>query len=136
MHAAARRANESRWTVLDHKPDGAKGVCPESWLCVDCGFNTAPGMAGRKQLDIALALYGVSKSRYDHNTEVYTLRDEVWRKLGIEPMGGCLCVGCVEKRLGRRLRPRDFGDHVFNEMPGTPRLATGAESATPNHSVL
>jgi hypothetical protein len=36
------------------------------------------------------------------------------------PFGGCLCVGCLEKRLGRRLRPKDFErDHGFN-LPGMP----------------
>ena len=38
--------------------------------------------------------------------------------------GGFLCVGCIEKRLGRRLRPKDFQlEHTFNRnLPGTPRL--------------
>jgi hypothetical protein len=36
-----------------------------------------------------------------------------------------LCIGCLEKRLGRRLKPKDFQrDHPFNayHMPCTPRL--------------
>jgi hypothetical protein len=38
-------------------------------------------------------------------------------------MGGCLCIGCLEKRIGRRPKPKDFDpDHPFNEMPTTPRL--------------
>jgi hypothetical protein len=125
----ARRANESRWTILDHDPDrakrhdlSAKGTVPESWLCVDCGVNTAPGMPDRKQVDLALAIYGKTDASFDQNTEVYHLHDEVWKQTGIEPMGGCLCIGCVEKRIGRRLKPKDFADHVFNEKPGTPRL--------------
>ena len=40
-------------------------------------------------------------------------------------MAGCLCIGCLEKRIGRRLKPKDFlrGD-PFNDdlLPGTPRL--------------
>jgi hypothetical protein len=43
----------------------------------------------------------------------------------MEPRGGCLCIGCLEKRLGRKLRPKDFQrDHPFNRpnVPGTPRL--------------
>ncbi len=36
---------------------------------------------------------------------------------------GCLCIGCLEKRIGRRLTPEDFPDHVFNtSIPGSPRL--------------
>ena len=26
----------------------------------------------------------------------------------MEPWGGCLYVGCLEARLGRRLKPKDF----------------------------
>jgi hypothetical protein len=40
----------------------------------------------------------------------------------MEPMGGCLCVGCLEKRLGRRLRPKDFTRRPLNTMTGTDRL--------------
>jgi len=39
------------------------------------------------------------------------------------PMGGCLCIGCLERRLGRRLTPKDFSRrHPFNKTPGTGRL--------------
>ena len=78
--------------------------------------------AGQKQADLALAIFGETGFRVGDDSEVYTLRDEVWKKTGMELMGGCLCIGCVEKRIGRRLKPRDFADHVFNSMPGTPRL--------------
>jgi hypothetical protein len=40
-------------------------------------------------------------------------------------MGGCLCIGCLEKRIGRELRPADFDrSHEFNQpdVPGTWRL--------------
>jgi hypothetical protein len=41
----------------------------------------------------------------------------------MEPFGGCLCVGCLEKRLGRKLKPKDFEhDHSFN-LPGVPATA-------------
>jgi len=39
-----------------------------------------------------------------------------------EPYGGCLCIGCLENRIGRKLKPRDFTRHTFNDMPGTDRL--------------
>jgi hypothetical protein len=41
-------------------------------------------------------------------------------KAGMEPYGGCLCVGCLEK-----LKPKDFPrSHPFNNpgMPCTERL--------------
>jgi hypothetical protein len=50
------------------------------------------------------------------------VRDSVWKAAGLEPMGGCICIGCLEKRIGRQLRPKDFTRHVFNSMPGTERL--------------
>jgi hypothetical protein len=56
------------------------------------------------------------------NTELYMVRHSVWERAGMTPWGGCLCVGCLEKRIGRRLKPKDFTDHVFNDMPGTERL--------------
>jgi hypothetical protein len=50
------------------------------------------------------------------------VRDHVWKKAGMEPFGGCLCIGCLERRLGRKLKPKDFTGHVFNGMPGSARL--------------
>jgi hypothetical protein len=67
---------------------------------------------------------GVSQT-LDGRAEVYTVRSAVWKAAGMEPNGGCLCVGCLEKRLGRILRPKDFqrGD-TFNDpsLPASPRL--------------
>jgi len=28
-----------------------KGLTPESWACVDCGINTAPGMPSRVEME-------------------------------------------------------------------------------------
>ena len=42
---------------------------------------------------------------------------------GIEGMGGCLCIGCLEKRIGRTLTARDFDrKSPLNLMPGSARL--------------
>jgi hypothetical protein len=55
----------------------------DRWACLDCGFDCLNG------------------------DEYYMLRDRVW--LRANPDGaGMLCVGCVERRLFRRLRPFDF----------------------------
>jgi hypothetical protein len=43
----------------------------------------------------------------------------------MEPFGGCLCIGCLEERLARKLKAKDFPrDHPFNDsrMPASPRL--------------
>jgi hypothetical protein len=39
----------------------------------------------------------------------------------------CLCIGCLEKRIGRTLTPRDFPrKHPFNKTPGTERFPVRA----------
>jgi hypothetical protein len=40
--------------------------------------------------------------------EVYGVRNKVWAAAGMKPKGGCLCIGCLEKRLGRKLTAKDF----------------------------
>jgi hypothetical protein len=72
----------------------------------------------------------------DITSEMYCVRQAVWDKSGIAPYGGCLCIRCLEKRLGRQLRPKDFlRDHSFNSpgMPGTAsraaRLSAGKRRA-------
>jgi hypothetical protein len=105
-----------------------KGKLPESWVCVDCGVNTAPGLFNRAEMEAAFAAQGDRDDGVEQHitsgSEVYTVRDAVWKAAGMEPMGGCLCIGCLEKRLGRVLRPKDFlrGD-PFNAVPtGSARL--------------
>ena len=107
------------------KPD-LRGKVPESWACIDCGVNTAPGHLNREQMEQALALdwnnQGVTQT-YGELTEIYMVAEPIWEAAGMEPMGGCLCVGCLEKRLGRTLTPKDFlREHSCNKMPGTKRL--------------
>ena len=34
--------------------------------------------------------------------------EPIWEAAGMEPMAGCLCIGCLEKRIGRQLTPKDF----------------------------
>jgi hypothetical protein len=104
------KAPQDRWTVLSHDPGrkSLKGCVPESWLCVDCGVNTAPGCLDRKETEIALALRGEAENVFTAETEVYTVTNEVWRATGLEGWGGCLCIGCLERRIGRRLNPDDF----------------------------
>jgi hypothetical protein len=108
-----------------------EGLVPESWCCIDCGMNTAPGCLNRTEMEQAAKALGklwetntASVPQYiDNRSEVYTVREAVWRKAGVEPMGGCLCIGCLEKRIGRRLKPKDFlRDDPFNVLPGTERL--------------
>ena len=119
-----------RWTVLFHDPrrETARGCVSESNLCVDCGVNTAPGLLTRKQLDVAFKIYGKDhaiEQTLTWDQEVYMLKKGVWRETGLEGWGGCLCIGCLEKRIGRRLKRGDFlARHPFNspDFPASPRL--------------
>jgi hypothetical protein len=114
------------------KPD-LRGLTPESWHCVDCGVNTHPGSLGRAEMGQAFRWQNAAgalrveepsvTTEYSEGSEVYCVRNSVWAAAGMEPYGGCLCIGCLEQRLGRELRRKDFvRNHSFNSMPGTPRL--------------
>ncbi len=106
------------------KPD-LRGQMPESWACIDCGFNTAPGCLNREQMEQAMTPWAGERVQpyIDHLSEVYMVTPAVWKVAGMEPMGGCLCIGCLEKRLGRTLTPKDFfPKHPCNKKPGTERL--------------
>jgi hypothetical protein len=96
----------------------------ESWLCIDCGVNTAPGCSTRAEVEaVPKKRKVVGQMQFNGKSEVYTVRAAVWGKTGLKPFGGCLCIGCIEKRLGRKLRPKDFEPyHIFNDMPGTTGL--------------
>jgi hypothetical protein len=120
-----------------------KGKTPESWACIDCGINTAPGNPGRIEYErlfrtaVAMGkLTGqknptVAEWTITDRCEIYIVRDPVWKAAGMEPMGDCICIGCLEKRLGRRLRPKDFPDHPFNDMPCTTRLFARRDVESP-----
>jgi hypothetical protein len=76
-----------------------KGVMPESWCCVDCGINTAPGFKNRAQAEQAFAVDWNNQGftqKVNEFTEVYTIKAKVWQAAGMDPMGGCLCIGCRE----------------------------------------
>lgn len=99
---------------------------PKSWRCIDCSINTAPGCSDREQMRQALSVdwagEGVEQT-IDEFSEIYTVRNKVWQAAGMAPFGGCLCIACLELRLGRALTTGDFlRNHVFNRMPGTDRL--------------
>jgi len=63
--------------------------------CVDCGIST-----------ISTVENGVD--------EYYVLKNDVWAASGLDPHGGELCIGCLEKRLGRKLNRNDFENCLLN----------------------
>jgi hypothetical protein len=112
------------------KPD-LRGRLPESWACIDCGINKAPGLLTREQMEQAMAAdwndQGVEQTICERS-EVYTVKSAIWKAAGMGPMAGCLCIGCLEQRIGRTLTPRDFSrNHPFNKIPGTERLLARRE---------
>lgn len=57
--------------------------------CLDCDYNTLPD-------------------------EYYSVDDRVWEQTGLGSHDGFLCIGCIEARIGRRLKPYDFPDFPIN----------------------
>ena len=75
----------------------------------------------------------------DGASEWYMVHDHVWR--AAMENGGMvrfLCIGCLEQRVGRRLKPSDFLPHTRERRPcDTDRLADRlghSRSATPDRS--
>ena len=122
-----------------------KGLVPESWACIDCGINTSPGNFTREHFDEVFnsAVIRITEDHveitFGELSEVYTVRDAIWTAAGMAYHDGCLCIGCLEARLGRRLSPRSyqliwqenkdrFGNVAktkhdpLNKLPGTARL--------------
>jgi hypothetical protein len=67
--------------------------CP----CHDCGAETMP-------------------ADYGQRGEWYVVTDNVWHAGGLGTLGGYLCIGCLEARIGRRLTPADFTDAPINNL--------------------
>lgn len=67
--------------------------------CVDCGWDTQqPG-----------------------RSEYYMVEHEVWEAAGMPRwLGGQMCIGCLEKRIGRKLTRADFMDVPLNDPDGFP----------------
>jgi hypothetical protein len=123
----------TRTPQLGHKDKAVQDNIVESWLCVDCGLNTAPGCPDGPQTRIDLALKGHSDATYNCNSEIYSVKDAIWKEAGMRAWSGCLCIGCLEHRLGRQLRPRDFARHddkVWANVPCTERLLNRRGFAT------
>ena len=84
--------------------------------CVDCGVNTAPAIWCGREVEPALPGSWV------------WVKDKVWAAAGMRELDGSLCVGCIEARLGRRLRRKDFdftrSENQVHATWITPRLTS------------
>ena len=117
----------SKWRRLQ-KNTGLYGYVPETKLCRDCGFDTSPGSPTREQAQEQLNRTGKFTFYGSSEGETYIVHDHVWQAAGMKEWSdvgesGVLCIGCLEKRIGRELRPEDFDhDHPFFKLPGTERM--------------
>jgi len=106
--------------------ENVRFTSPKSWACIDCGIDTAPGIPDRAQAEQFFATSREGEGIEYHisdRSEIYMVEPKLWKAAGMEPMAGCLCIGCLEKRIGRTLVPRDFlRQHSFHLFPGTKRL--------------
>ena len=114
-------------TVLhnEEQPVSLVGLHSESQCCVDCGYNTNPGLPPRELAEFLMNRDGSAPMTFTCDSENYIVKHSVWKAVGIKPYGGCLCIGCLERRIGRKLKPRDFDrNHIFNspDLPRTERL--------------
>lgn len=100
------------------------GVMPDSWACVDCSIDTAPGCLNWAQHQQALAANVEDmENEIDEMSEVYVVKRRIWIAAGMKETAGCLCIGCLEMRIGRRLMQKDFSrKHTINSSRGTARL--------------
>lgn len=102
--------------------------------CVDCGTPTTPCLGRRG-------------CRHMGRWEWYMVRPALWAlawsrdpnrtldQFGIAE--GYLCVGCLEKRIGRELMADDFTDAPVNDPHpwNTPRLAAALDRRPPRVTV-
>ena len=101
------------WYLIPLGPVPCLPHTGSSTACIDCRTETQPNKAAG-------------------NYEQFIVTDEVWQAAGmplgnVDPKsfvlkggGGCLCVGCIERRLGRQLTNPDF---VHQELMWTNRDA-------------
>jgi hypothetical protein len=71
---------------------------------------------------------------YDYD-EYYMVSDDIWKAHGAGK--GMLCIGCLEKRIGRLLRRQDFTDVPLNETnPETQSLRLQDRLSTVHSEVV
>ena len=87
-------------------------------LCLDCGMDTTPCTQSRG-------------CRHTGRWEMYMVYHRVWQAAGMGK--GFLCIGCLERRLGRRVVPEDFTKAPINRHASweTERLASRRRPASP-----
>lgn len=87
------RCSDYEYDPCPEQFEGCEGSC-YGFECFDCSANTL------------------------HLDEFYMVHDEIWDSaLPKNQRNRMLCIGCLEKRIGRLLTPNDFTDAPIN-TPG------------------
>lgn len=89
----------------------------DPFVCIDCGVHTSM------------------------INEYYMVHDHVWHTAGMAEDGGMLCIGCLEKHLGRELNSTDFTHAPINAISRqsarlADRLARPAPKTYPSGGLL
>jgi hypothetical protein len=83
--------------------------------CMDCGTDTTPCRDARR-------CPHHKRHRCKHNSplpwEWYMVEDHIWTLVAGPGARGFLCIGCLERRLGRPLNADDFPPRPINRLPG------------------
>jgi hypothetical protein len=69
-------------------------------ICKDCSVDTTP-------------CTGKRGCRHKDRWEYYMVHNELWQAAKMQ--AGFLCIGCLERRIDRQLRPHDFTDSRIND---------------------
>jgi hypothetical protein len=74
-------------TILhkEQQPLSMEGVYSDHHCCVDCGFNTHPGAPPRELAEFLMDRDGTVPMTFTTDTEVYHVRNKVWKAAGMEP---------------------------------------------------
>ena len=88
-------ASERQAEMTPGEGECFEGLVPESWCCVDCDKNTAPGFLNRADMEKAVKALGEKwhteeegiTLTFNINTEVFHVRDAVWKAAGMGPKG-------------------------------------------------
>jgi hypothetical protein len=122
---AKRGADRAAWYVHWHEPDGddrrwrkscgggeegkaraTRKAAKVDTLARDGRIEEAEMQFGQPSSDSHCRDCGVNTTGV--NGEYYMVQDAIWKQAKMHRNGGMLCIGCLERRIGRRLTKLDF----------------------------
>lgn len=104
---------------------------PADAPCMDCGTDTTPCRNAQN-------CPHHKRHQCRHNSplpwEWYMIEDDLWAAIVGPGARGFLCIGCLERRLGRQLNRADFSHRPVNLIPSrssSPRLIAALTRPAP-----